>query len=342
MSLTEPALQRCPALECGYSTRPATELLARDDVLALVSSGDACRPGADPRHYHCGLPTIEGETVHEVWRAGGPVTAGREGDINWSCSEGILFAATWIDGCEPARQETAVHTAYRALLEFVARRRYRSIVRLWNYLPHINQGEGDSERYRRFCLGRQRAFTDLGYSPSAYPAACALGHHDGRSIIYVLAAQDPVTHVENPLQQSAYHYPRKYGPASPSFARATRVDWPGGSDVLVSGTASIIGHETRHAGNLHGQLQTTLDNLDAILSRCGKQAGSRQPPRMSLLKVYLRHPEDLVEVRDAVQQRFPGVPAAYLRGDICRRELLVEIDGLASFSASDPGVAVAD
>jgi len=342
VSLTEPALHHRPTLECGYSTRPAAELLARDDVLALVSSGSGCRPGSDPRHYHCGLPSIAGAPLHEVWHAGGPVTAGRDGDISWSCSEGVLFAATWIDEHPPQRQEAAVHDAYRALLQFVARRQYNAIVRLWNYLPHINQGEGDSERYRRFCLGRQRAFNDLGFSAASYPAACALGHQDSRSIIYLLAARDPVTHIENPLQQSAYHYPRQYGPASPSFARATRVDWAGSSAVFVSGTASILGHETRHAGNLAGQLQTTLGNLDAVLARCGEQAGPHlPPPRMNLLKVYLRHASDLAAVRDAVQRHFPQVPAAYLRGDICRRDLLVEIDGLASFTACEQGAAIA-
>jgi chorismate lyase/3-hydroxybenzoate synthase len=47
-----------------------------------------------------------------------------------------------------------------------------------------------------------------------------------------------------------------------------------------------------------------------------------------LLKVYLRHPEHLAMVRDKVQAEFgPACKAVYLHSNICRSDLLLEIEG---------------
>ena len=47
----------------------------------------------------------------------------------------------------------------------------------------------------------------------------------------------------------------------------------------------------------------------------------------SPLKAYVRHAADAPRVLGFLAARLPGVPVLLLHGDVCRRELLVEIDG---------------
>jgi chorismatase len=114
----------------------------------------------------------------------------------------------------------------------------------------------------------------------------------------------------------AYHYPGRYGPRSPSFARASRL--PDGP-LLISGTASILGHATAHPGDVAAQCRTTLDNLTTL-------AGDLRS--LQTVKVYVRHAEDLAAVRRECAAAFGGA-AAYLVTDLCRRDLLVEIEGVS-------------
>jgi len=150
----------------------------------------------------------------------------------------------------------------------------------------------------------------------------------------LLASKNAALHIENPRQKSAYEYPRQYGPASPSFARASLASWGIGTQLYVSGTASIVGHESYYPNDLELQLQTTFDNIDLLLQNSADSAGFVGTPSMTLLKVYVRYPSDYPLVSRMVGERFPGVPAIYVEAEVCRRELLVEIDGLCDIPAS--------
>jgi chorismate lyase/3-hydroxybenzoate synthase len=128
--------------------------------------------------------------------------------------------------------------------------------------------------------------------------------------------------VENPRQVSAWRYPRQYGRTPPSFARAMAL--PAQDALAISGTAAVVGHASAHQDDLEAQLNETLTNLEALLASAGMSTGfDTQSP----LKAYLRHPTDAPHIRDFLQSRLPGVPVLLLQGDICRQELLVEIDG---------------
>ena len=73
----------------------------------------------------------------------------------------------------------------------------------------------------------------------------------------------------------------------------------------------------------------TCENIAALLQHVASQFQLVATPRFEVIKVYLRNPQDLAEAEAAVERHFgPGVSALFLQGDICRRELLVEIDGM--------------
>jgi chorismate lyase/3-hydroxybenzoate synthase len=160
-----------------------------------------------------------------------------------------------------------------------------------------------------------------------FPAATAIGHQHatGRLQVFWLAARIEGTAVENPRQVSAYRYPRVHGPVSPSFARATLA---GDGALLISGTASIVGHSSVHDNDIVAQLDETVRNLSALQSLALPQA----PTMRTLLKAYVRHAADAETVARRLRTILPPELVAqeviYLAADICRRELLLEIEGI--------------
>lgn len=314
MSATPPV-----SLTVGYHAATAADLLARQGTLAVFSfDGGATR--GDPRHVSVQQAALDPAPPQECWTVSAAVSHGREGDLGWSNGGGWSFAAIDLDETAHGGIEAACTHAYEALLAHVAAPGLQ-LLRIWNYLGAINDGAGDAERYRRFCAARADCLAAHGVS--AYPAATAIGHGGapGRLQVYALCASTPGTALENPRQVSAWQYPREYGPAAPSFARAMRL--PGGG-LAISGTAAVIGHASHHADDVVAQVDEAVANLHALLERAGLPAFDAA----SSLKVYVRHPDDAERVRAALAQHLDAsVPLLLLQGDICRRELLVEIDG---------------
>jgi len=201
----------------------------------------------------------------------------------------LLHVAVAIEDLTQIREIT--NSLYQKLLRLARQLDKPRLVRIWNYIPQINSGEGDDECYRQFCWGRADALGETILS-----AATGIGSRDGvlRISTFSTAVDAPgqnlqVRHLENPRQLSAYDYPRQYGPKSPSFARATLIKPPPPEDrnkhkdglLLLSGTASIVDHETVHPGDLRNQSTETARNIQALLSTL------RQPAEPIALRYYL-------------------------------------------------------
>jgi chorismate lyase/3-hydroxybenzoate synthase len=299
-------------------------VLAAPDVLAAIGFG-ARAPFAvdDPRALRVGLDPI-GESTLEVWRANGAVRSGRSGPLAWSTDGDHGFVAIEVDEAAHDGIAGAAEHAYRELIAFIHASATPHVLRLWNYLDAINLGEGDNERYRHFCVGRARGMAETW--STSYPAATAIGRRDGVRMlqVYALTARSPGTPVENPRQVSAWRYPRQYGPAAPTFARGMTTP---ARQYLISGTAAVVGSASQHRGDIAAQLDETLANLGSLLS-----AGAGAHERFgsgSVLKVYLRQPGDAALAESIVRERAPSLEGLLLLGgDICRRELLIEIDGV--------------
>lgn len=316
----KPALRRAP--QVSYRHVEPDEVLREADTLAVFGFGTGAPRSDDPRWLGVDLEGFDAPVPLEVWRVDGPVSQGREGDVQWSAGDGWLFAAITLDEHAHGGPRDTAHEAYAQLCRFLATRHERHVQRLWNYLGDINQGEGDVERYKQFCDGRATGMGDV--FADGFPAATAIGHHAStpRLQVYLLACDEPGLRVENPRQVSAWRYPRQYGRTPPSFARAMML--PASDALAISGTAAVVGHASTHEDDLLAQLGETLTNLEALLQSADMTAGfDTQSP----LKAYVRQPTDAPVVRDFLQHRLPGVPVLLLHGDVCRQELLVEIDG---------------
>jgi chorismate lyase / 3-hydroxybenzoate synthase len=279
-----------------------------------------------------GLDFLGGSLCAEFWQAPASLSRGQVDDIVWRKAGRLLYLECVLpdDGSvDPAR---LAEGAYTRLLDVARQQACPKLLRAWNYLPGINLGAGDQERYRRFCLGRAAALEAGGIDAPALCAGTAIGGDDPHMRIMLLTGAEAGINIENPRQVSAYHYPRIYGPRSPSFARATALLRNDGQALLmISGTASVVGHETLHEGDLDAQIEEIRLNLEALLSESARRLnrpGLAVFDGDSLLRVYVRHAEDWPHIQTRLADIWPGVPMAGLRGDICRADLLLEIEAV--------------
>ncbi len=265
----------------------------------------------------------------------GNVPEQRHGCVRYATDGHWLHGCAEIDDREHGLQ-AAARRAYTDLFAVLAANPCPHLLRLWNYLADINRESDGVERYRQFNAGRQLAFIEAQRSAfEGSPAACALGTRDGPLRVYFLAGRTPPVPIENPRQVSAYHYPSAYGQRSPTFSRAALADVGSGRTALfISGTASIRGHATVHVGDVRRQTEESLANIAALREVAGARAGLPFPASELLSTVYLRRAADLAVVREVFEHAVgPHSVAArsaiYLQADICRADLLVEIEAHA-------------
>jgi len=235
----------------------------------------------------------------------------------WESDDELRFGSLVVDAAE-SLEETS-RDVYSRLIAEARGAGYPYFVRMWNYVGGINEHDEGGERYQLFCAGRHDAFIAAGYDHDVdLPAASALGMEGRGLVTYFLAAREPGVQVENPRQVAAYRYPPEYGPKSPSFSRATV--WK--DRVFVSGTSSVLGHATVHGDDVAAQLEETLRNIQAVLAKTGRTLDN-----VISAKTYIRRAEDY----DLVASRLGGsLPSnVYLQADICRADLLVEIECVA-------------
>lgn len=276
-----------------------------------------------------GCPPLAGPGT-EAWLAGAISESAETHGAAWAHGEHYALVAIVVD--EAGEDiEAAAACAYERLLVAVRPSAHPYLLRIWNYFAAINRGEGDDERYRRFCVGRARSVDGMFNDPP--PAATAIGTpaEPGRLQVVALCSRAPAIALENPRQTPAWRYPREHGPVSPGFSRGAVLD--GDTDtprLLVSGTASIVGHVSQHVGDCAEQLRESLRNLEALMAEAAAKTGRVFPPAgCEALRVYLRHDQDLAAAQAVMAGS--GIPAdriSYLRGDVCRRELDVELEGV--------------
>jgi hypothetical protein len=274
------------------------------------------------------LPVLDGDCEELILT--GTDAPRTEGDFVLHEGEGLRagFAVAPAD----LELEAAAARLYDALFAVTAG---LHLFRIWNYVPQINATDGALENYRRFCRGRSLAFERRFGSDfrKILPAASAVGAVTGPLALGFLAGDAVPHHFENPRQVPAFEYPAQYGPRPPSFARATAVSVGGTPQIFISGTASITGHATIASGDISRQVACTVENLGLIGTVAGAgRAVGRQDGWSRRFKVYIRHAADFRTVATQLERALlaPGDNVQYLQADLCRSDLLIEIEAILS------------
>lgn len=273
-------------------------------------------------------------TVTDVWSSSPAPPIRRHGSVRFATDGDWLHGYAEIDDAAvPGGLQAAARQAYHDVFEVLAANGCPALLRLWNYMSRITADDGRGERYWQFNAGRQEAFFAAQRSAlDGAPAASALGTTAGPLRVYFLAGRHAPLAIENPRQVSAYRYPGRYGPHSPTFSRAAHAELGEGIRALfISGTASIVGHASTHVGDVRCQAVETLINMDVLRAEAMRRTGTDFRLEQMFHTIYLRRTADLAVVRAVFEERVGGgSPAAqgalYVRADVCRADLLVEIE----------------
>ncbi len=290
----------------------------------------------------------------DAWAIGGPkVRVQRFGPQALAVSyDGMRWV--YCAGLGPA---AGVSGTYRQMLSALERMRaalrqagsdFEQVVRTWFYLGGITEIQDGVQRYMELNRARTDFYRDVQFGKLAsgggqpqgnYPASTAIGTAAAGVLAGCLSLQTHrkdarLVHLENPQQTPAFAYHSRYSPRSPKFSRAMALKLGDYLTTWISGTASIVNSESRHLGDIARQVEQTLENIEhllapeSFLAQGVPQAGARLED-LAKVRVYLKRPEDFPRCKAICERRLGAVPAVYSVADVCRPELLVEIEGVA-------------
>lgn len=229
---------------------------------------------------------------------------------------------------------------------------FSHVVRQWNYIQNIvgtvpGSGSGH-QSYQQFNDVRTKYYETAEWI-DGYPSATGIGMNEGGIIIEFVAMSGPSSWhaipLSNPLQMDAHRYTQKVlvgdplykekKKTAPKFERAKLVYSPSGGQVYISGTAAIRGQFTVPEKDAASQTKTTLENILALISPDNlKKSGFYREINqsdISYLRVYVKREEDFTSVKKVCQDFLPDTPALFVVSDVCRPDLLMEIEGIMDF-----------
>ena len=219
-----------------------------------------------------------------------------------------------------------------------------SLIRQWNYIERITGAEKQEQRYQIF-NDRRGAFYACGSWKSGYPAATGIGMAQGGLVIdaqaFVAKNDRSVSFpLDSPFQIPAHRYSEKVlavscaekGASTPKFERGRLFVLDGHLQAYISGTAAIRAEGSLCAGDPGEQTRITLENISALIDK----ANFPNDPRIDkieltpkILRIYLKDEKMREQVQPLVENFYPEAQKLYLKADICRDELLMEIEGIA-------------
>ena len=286
----------------------------------------------------------------DIRRISEQLVVARHNGITWAHCANMATQSSALDPYIGATQDLARISTLLADVDI----RFAQVVRTWIYCGGINDPYGNSTCYQEVNRARSDYYRNIHFLNGrlgrehcgcVYPASTGIGVQGRRVTLSAIALSTDrediiAVPIENPRQTPAYEYPARYSHARPKFSRALALSCGDYATIFISGTASITSSETQCLGDAAAQTQETLDNITALISeenlaRHGLRGLGSSLDGLGLVRVYVKRPEDYAAVRAVCQQRLGELPAIYAVADVCRPELLVEIEGVA-FSRHAP------
>ena len=227
---------------------------------------------------------------------------------------------------------------------------FSDVIRQWNYIEKItantDYNNSISQHYQIFNDVRSR-FYQKAHFENGFPAATGIGMDFGGINIDFIAAKTEckksIIGVKNPVQLDAYHYSKEvlaennamsdFCQTTPKFERAKVLITPEGKWLFVSGTAAITGQMSSLQSCIEQQTEMTIQNILSLIStenlqKHGIDCGERVT--LNYLRAYIKYKSDIAQAKKICRKYFPHIPIAFVVADICRPELLIEIEGQAA------------
>jgi len=248
------------------------------------------------------------------------------------------------------RSETAFRQLHHILTE--EGMEFSDIIRQWNYIEQItemlDEHNSPSQHYQIFNDVRSKYY-QLSDFKNGFPAATGIGMDFGGIIIDAIAArfedENSIVAIKSPVQFDAYTYSKEvlaennamcdFCRTTPKFERAKILSPSGKKWILISGTAAISGQVSDDQFSAEHQTELTIQNILRLISveNIAKHGiSSDGKASIQSLRVYVKYRRDIAEVKAVCINYFPEIPIIYVVADICRPELLVEIEGVAVLS----------
>ena len=310
----------------------ATKLPIQKPLLTHLYFGDANDTSHDCLSIQTELELLGSNLFAQYWFTNQQVAQESYKNIRYAYTPQMMFGLIQLPCSASEDFQLLTYKAYCEIYECLQRASSIHLLRTWNFFPQITDKDSQhlpQNRYEVFCHGRLKAMQDSGIKTKVYPAATVIGSHDNNLQIYFLASDAPGTAVENPRQTSAYHYPVKNNHTQPLFSRGLLKTWGQRTHFYVSGTASIVGHETLHVEDVCAQLNESINNVETLVAHANDKHHTQLNAQDDLLymKVYIRHRQDVAHINQVLAARLSNnTPRALLLGDMCRENLLVEIE----------------
>jgi len=192
--------------------------------------------------------------------------------------------------------------------------------RVWAYLPLITAHDSHGlDRYMRMNIGRTQAYAAARWPMPCMPAGTCVGHAGDMLVVHALALPDSVRSIENPQQRPAWQYSAQFGPSAPPFTRAVLSQHL----LMASGTAAVVGEEVVHPHDVRAQWQQTISHLTTL------RAAAQARGQWRSLQIYVCDRSDLSIISRLAQEEFSDGVERVLHAPLCRKALLVEVEGVA-------------
>ena len=229
---------------------------------------------------------------------------------------------------------------------------FGEVVRQWNYIEGIIDQqldkEGIQQNYQIFNDVRSIYYSKASFD-NGYPAATGIGMSSGGIILEFIAAKNTqevdIVPIKNPSQVDAHRYSGEVlvgkpideisQKTSPKFERAKYTKVNNIGQIYISGTAAIRGQQSVADQNAKEQTIITIENINELISKANlSNYGIELNSHLltpSYLRVYVKEEKDVADVKEICEKSYPDVPAIYLLSDVCRNDLLVELEGIVNF-----------
>lgn len=264
------------------------------------------------------------------------------------------YKELWANGIESETStdstKTASEKAFKIMRQILLSESMTcsNIIRQWNYIGEILSVDSNdsllTRNYEIFNCVRHNFYRNYRLV-SGFPAATGVGMKFSGVMIdfYAIAANEKIqiVSINNPIQINPYNYDqsvlagkpfnRNMGIQPPLFERAKLLIYHDKWRMFVSGTASIIGQETTGKYDLLKQTKVTIENIQKLTSPENLASHSMQlmgvhPNKYGRIRVYVKNANDIHLVKSICTHHFGSIPAIYIQSDICRTDLLVEIE----------------